>query len=188
MGLGRRYWSARLSSLSDSQRERIADYVQLIETHVRKGVGLYLWGDNSRGKTYIASALCKYVWARYRVASYLITAPDLYEATKADFPAHIGSEESVLYRVRNVRFLVVDDLGREYRATSGFFEAELSSILRNRIREAKTTTITSNLAPGKISSVYGQSVFELLKSSMRDRKLTGDDWREIEARNFVKEL
>jgi DNA replication protein DnaC len=124
----------------------------------------------------------------YRVASYLVTAPDLYEATKSDFPAHEGSEEMVLQRVRKVRFLVIDDLGREYRAKTGFFEAELSSILRNRIRDTKTTVMTSNLEPKRIDSIYGHSVFELLKSSMRDRQLMGENWRIIEGKEFARRL
>lgn len=188
MGLGKRYWPARLAKLSEHQRAKINDYVSLLDKYIQQGVGLYLWGDNSRGKTYIVSALCKYVWGMYRVASYLVTSPDLYEATKKDFSAHEGSEETVLQRVRKVRFLVIDDLGREYRAKTGFFESELSSILRNRIRDTKTTVITSNLDPQRLSSIYGQSVYELLKSSMRDRQLMGENWREIEGRNLVRHL
>jgi DNA replication protein DnaC len=188
MGLGERYWPARLAKLSEHQRAKINDYVSSLDKYIRQGVGLYLWGENSRGKTYIASALCKYVWGMYRVASYLITAPDLYDATKSDYPAHEGSEETVLGRAQKVRFLVIDDLGREYRAKTGFFESELSSILRNRIRSKKTTVITSNLDPKRIAPIYGESVFELLKSSMRDRKLVGENWREREGRELSRFL
>ena len=181
MGLGKRYWPARLANLSETQLTPINDYVSTLPERIDQGHGLFLWGANSTGKTYIASALCKYVWGNWRVASYLITAPDLYDAMKQDRPAHQDSEESVLYRVKNVRFLVVDDLGREYRAKSGFFESELSALIRGRNRDAKTTVVTSNVHPEKIKEIYGQSFAELLKEAMLIRRIAGENWREAKA-------
>lgn len=186
MGLGKRYWPARLATLSDAQRAPINDYVVNLQTEILSGVGLFLWGANSTGKTYIASAFCKYAWGKYRVTSYLVTAPDLYASMKRDQPAHEGSEETVLQRVSSVRFLVIDDLGREYRAQSGFMEAELSSLLRNRNRDKKTTIITSNLDPPMIKKVYGQSFAELLKESLMIKRIVGSNWREVKADKFRK--
>lgn len=186
MGLGKRYWLATISSLSEQQKVRVEPYVRSIKKNLLDGVGLYLWGNNSSGKTHIGAALCKYVWGNFRVASYFISAPHLYEAMKKNAPAQEGSEETVMERVKNVRFLVIDDLGREYRAQSGFMEAELCSLLRSRVSHNKTTVITSNLSPQEIHTNYGQSVSELLKEVMITVRLSGENWREVKADEIRK--
>jgi DNA replication protein DnaC len=178
MGIGKRYWPARLAMLSPEQKSPIESYIANLKQALQKGVGLYLWGDNSMGKTYIASALCKYVWGMFRVSSYFVTATDLYEAWKRDRPAHEDSDESLLSRVANVRFLVIDDVGREYRTHSGFSEVHFGALLRHRARENKTTVITTNMAPPEMKEVYGNAAGELCKESFYIVQIVGRNMRE----------
>ena len=102
MNLGKRYWKATLSNQNQYQTSLTSDYCSNLADNIKKGKGLILWGNNSSGKTYIASALCKSVWGNYRVASYMITSGELCEAMKKDFPAHEGSEESVVERIKRM--------------------------------------------------------------------------------------
>ena len=179
MGMGKRYWPATIADLSEDQLSPITPYLKSMRKAIYKGVGLFLWGKNSTGKTHTAAALCKLAWEKYRVASYFITAVDLYEAWKKDSPAHPGSEESVLTRVNSVRFLVIDDIGREYRTHSGFSEVQFGALLRSRSRDRKTTVLTTNLSPKEFSEVYGQAAGELAKECLHIVHVSGTNRREI---------
>ncbi len=178
MGMGKRYWNANLSDLKEEQLEPIQPYLDKLKGAIYKGVGIFLWGKNSTGKTHIAAALCKHVWEEYRVASYFITAVDLYEAWKKDYPATPESGDSVLERAANIRFLVLDDLGREYRTHSGFSEVQFGALLRGRSKERKTTILTTNLTPKEFSEVYGTAAGELAKECLHIIRLDGMNHRE----------
>lgn len=166
MNLPARYHMANLGDLKPKQIEGIQGYIDTLPQQIRDGVGLLLWGNNSSGKTYIAAALCKRVWGQYRVASYFITARDLYTAWIKDRLVSTDSEETVLERASRIRFLVIDDLGREYRTDSKFFESNLGALIRDRTSNLNTTVITTNLSPLQIDEIYGKATSELMKESL----------------------
>jgi DNA replication protein DnaC len=188
MNIGERFWEAERAKFTLEQCEKIVPYLAGLENYVRRGVGLYLWGDNNVGKSYVSAVLCKSVWGAYRVASYCVLASELKDAWsrfEVAMPAHDGSSESMSDRVEQVRFLVVDDLGKEHRTSSGFAEDKFSALLRSRSRSIKTTVITSNMSPTEFSSVYGRSSGQLAKECMIVVHLTGKDQRETISRSLT---
>jgi DNA replication protein DnaC len=178
MNLGRRYWSSNLSLLTSEQEEALGSYPDKLGQAIVDGVGVFLWGPNSTGKSFIAAALCIEATARFRVSSYIIRAAELKEAFIKDYPANTDSNETVLERVNYVTFLVIDDLGKEYRTASGFSETAFGSLLRDRCRRKLPTSITSNLGPDEFLTVYGPSTGELAKECMIPIKLEGTSRRE----------
>jgi len=179
MNLGRRYQCATLGGLTKSQKEGVSSYVTNLEAYLRVGMGAFLWGPNRSGKTYISAALCKAVWGRYRVSSYSVSAEELKECwIHPDIEAHPGSSETMLDRVKAVRFLIIDDLAKEYRTASGFSENKLGALIRMRQKDLKITTITTNLSPDQFEKVYGKSSFELVREIMLPCKIDGENMRE----------
>ncbi len=175
MHLGALHRNATRERLSESQLQPIQGYLDKMGILVRRGIGLYLCGDNSVGKTYTAAVLCKEVWARYRVASFMTTLSELKEAWIKDYD--LAPDESFVHRCETVRFLVIDDVGREYRANSGFAETQFGALLRLRSRKGFTTTLTSNLDPEGFSKIYGKAAAELAKECMHVVELTGPNIR-----------
>jgi DNA replication protein DnaC len=178
MNLGKRYWSSRLNLLTSEQEESLGSYPDRLGFAIRDGIGVFLWGPNSTGKSFIAAALCIEATARFRVSSYMIRAAELKEAFIKDYPANPDSTESVQERINEVSFLVIDDLGKEYRTTSGFSESAFGSLLRDRCRRKLTTSLTLNLGPDEFLNVYGPSTWELAKECMLPIKLEGTSRRE----------
>lgn len=133
------------------------------------------------GKSYIAAMLCKRVWAKYRVSSYCVTAADMKAAWIKSIPAHEGSSEWMADRMETVRFLVLDDLGKEYRADSGFTETHLEQLLRRRIRSGLATCITANTDLRTFGKTYGESTAQLIQEAMTPIHLTGSNMRGAEA-------
>lgn len=178
LNLGKRYWHSRLSTLTPEQTKALGKYPSKFGNALIKGTGLFLWGPNSSGKTHIASALCVEAIERFRVSAYMIRAAELKEAWIKDCPAHPGSNETTLERVQAVRFLVIDDLGKEYRTASGFSETSFGSLLRDRARNSLATCITTNQNPQEFIATYGLSTGELLKECMLPIKVSGEKHRD----------
>lgn len=188
MHIGRKYWDADLSSLLPHQKKQLDPYLAKFGSCVGRGLGVFIWGENSTGKTYVAAAMCKQVWQDFRVSSFCITAAELKEAFIQDRPAEEGGNETVMQRCETVRFLVIDDLAKEYRTASGFAEVKFGALLRQRSRQKLTTSITTNLVLKDFRSVYGDSAAELCKECMTPVRFESVNVRDKVADKIVKFL
>lgn len=179
MNIGRRFYEAKVEGFTSSQFKQIKKYLDNLEIFLRRGVGMFLWGKNSVGKSYVAAALCKKVWRDYRIASYCVTASELKDAwtSPRDSPAHPGSDELMSDRVDQVRFLVIDDVGKEHRTSSGFSESQFGRLLRSRVRDRLVTILTLNLSLQGFTRIYGESAAKLLQESAIEVCLDGPDMR-----------
>jgi len=186
MNIGLKYWGTTRNSLTASQKSLVGNYIAKLDLAIRGGVGLFLWGPNGTGKSYIAALLCKLIRGGHELSSYFVTAAELKTAWISDLPAHDGSEEFMSDRVQTAKFLVIDDLGREYRTASGFSETNFDTLLRNRVRKKYMTVITTNLSPNKFRDVYGVGASQLISESTLEVALTGKNMRELEAEKINK--
>lgn len=62
-----------------------------------------------------------------------------------DWSEHEKEEMRIRWIERDCDVLFLDDVGKEYRAASGWSDAELDQLLRSRTAAGKVTMITSNL-------------------------------------------
>lgn len=187
MHIGEKYWGANLDSLLPHQKS-LDSYVEKLGHCVRRGLGVFIWGENSTGKTYVASALCKRVWESYRVSSFCITAAELKEAFIEDRLAEADGTETIIQRCEGVRFLIIDDMGKEHRTASGFAETKFGALLRQRSRQRRATSITTNLDPKAFRLVYGDSAAELCKECMSPVRFEPVNVRDAVAKDIEKFL
>ena len=184
MNIGRKYWKAEIASFNPTQKFQMKGYTDNLAGSVRNGIGLYLWGDNGVGKSYVSAALCKEVWREYRVSSYSVSSCELKESWITPRPAHLDSEEWMADRAEEIPFLVVDDIGKEHRTQSGFVEATFSDLIRRRNRAGKVTVFTVNFGPPEFSKEYGKSLAQCVKESAHLVHLEGVDVRESIAKRI----
>jgi DNA replication protein DnaC len=59
-------------------------------------------------------------------------------------------------RMNNVRVFVLDDLGKEYRTTSGWAENTFDALLRSRFNAGLPTIVTTNVELENWGGVYGE--------------------------------
>lgn len=188
MNIGERYWKADLADATEVQRSALRSYVRQFKKMIRDGVGLYLCGPNGTGKTFLSAALLKEAWRRWGIGGYCVIASDLKEAWIKDREAHRGSEETIVARTEAIRILVIDDLGKEHRAASGFAETQFGALLRSRSRRKLVTILTTNLTPQEFADIYGASSAKLLKECVLPVMLKGPDERETEAEKLRRRL
>jgi len=177
MNIGKRYWSATLDNIDKTSPhgEVIRKYLNNLSLMVEKGVGMYLWGENSRGKTYSACATLKEIQAA-GFFTYCVMADQL-RSIYID-RSMFDPEMSVVQRVEQVGILLIEDLGKEYVGKgSGWAELCFENLLRKRTRELKPTFITTNLSPKDFKERYKESAQAICLEGMIACQVKGPDYR-----------
>lgn len=179
-----RYWSdVRLGNIPDSApyKEDLLRYLRNLEENVERGDGLLLYSQsNGTGKTAISTIVLRMA-LMLGYTGFFIRAAALQKAEVTD--RAFDEFELVSDRVRNVDVLVLDDLGKEHKAKSGFTESMVEDVIRERVQRAKTTIITMNLLPGQLDTEYSKDFRNVLKEAFLtihvvDAEEGGVDWRE----------
>jgi DNA replication protein DnaC len=139
------------------------------------GLGIMLVGNPGHGKTTLASTALQ---------SLIRGIPGEVLGTPGTLPNRIGafmdypkllrlqkslwSEENEadqllldsIYgdsdRMNNVRVFVLDDLGKDYRTTSGWAENTFDALLRSRFNAGLPTIVTTNVELENWGGVYGE--------------------------------
>lgn len=179
--IGRSFWGAELEDLVDPEASphgpRIHRYCDRIHTFSRRGVGLFLWGVNSVGKTHSASIVLKEA-ARVGYTGLLIT-PSLYGDAKLD-KMPFDAEQSLVQRIETVDFLFLDDIGKEYtkgERGSGWFELNLERLWRERAKHGRVTGVTTNFTDKEFGARYGKSVRALVVETLVSLNVQGKNFR-----------
>jgi DNA replication protein DnaC len=141
------------------------------------GLGLLLQGEPGHGKTTLASITAQTLirtmapigWGTAGSAAkrpvVFLDYPKLLRLQKQQWSEFDDSLEVLingLYgeagRDNNVRLLVLDDLGKEYRTASGWAENTFDALLRARFNAGLPTIVTTNYSLDKWDSMYGESM------------------------------
>ncbi|CAB5225935.1 DnaC DNA replication protein [uncultured Caudovirales phage] len=167
LNIGKRYWQSSLDTLpKESKHYTITkEYVkEFALKYEPKGIGLFLWGNNSTGKTWTATAILKEL-AHIGYTAYTILGDELraiYINNQMFDP-----DNSIIRWVENVEILLIEDIGKEYNASgSGWAELCFENLLRKRSRNLKVTIITTNLSPDEFKDRYKNSAMAILLESM----------------------
>jgi chromosomal replication initiation ATPase DnaA len=110
---------------------------------------VYLYGQVGRGKTFTACAVGNELLRRGKAVRFE-TVSELLLDIRDTFSTEAVSEKSVLQPLRDVRFLILDELGdlarNRDRTASAFSASRILTLLDSRWRTGKPTILTSNLS------------------------------------------
>jgi len=185
MNIGERYWDASVAAIPDGvpHKNLVVWYVDKLHENIEKGLGLMLYGDNSRGKTYAGSAILKEAVA-YGYTALCILADDLKTAAATN--RFFDSRVTWMERVIDVDILMIDDIGKEYLSDSGFGELAIENTFRKRSRRMRPTLLTMNLTPMEFKTRYQKSTAAIARESMLGMEVSGPDMRELLAKENLQ--
>ena len=165
--------------------------------HKLCGLGLLFVGKPGHGKTTLASVIAQELikdmpqdgWGPYISTRpvYFTDYPKLMRMKQRTWSDEEGTEDYLIDCIwgegnerDNVKVLILDDLGKEYRTQSGWSENQFDQLLRNRFNSGLPTIITTNVSVKDWSSVYGESMesfvheaclsFEIISEHGGDRR------------------
>ena len=121
---------------------------------------LLLKGEYGCGKTHLAAAIANEVISM-GVQTLFLTVPDLLDWLRYSFGSKEGSYESRFEEIKNIRFLVLDDLGTQN--TTPWAREKLFQIINHRYTHKLPTVITTNLSLNAID--------DRISSRLQDREL-----------------
>lgn len=174
--------------------EDVIEYGKNLEYNIDNGLGLILSGPCGTGKTWALAALTR----EYRKLS--MTKPDRYPSrdyvfiTSPEFFDCIGivgevedthrGGQNMTTTLERVPWLVINDLGKEYRGGKLAEQVphKLGRILRTRSENMLPTLISTNLEPSGIRENYGESLTSLFRENMTTLIVGGADRRGAQLR------
>lgn len=170
------FWNVTLEQVPDALAYKtwLSRYVSKLGRMLKDGIGLYLWGEWSSGKTGAAIVVLKAALA-YGAPGMFLAAPEVVEAFLGrDF----DEEQTLADRAREVPFLVLDDIGQE--ANSERVAPFVERLIRSRSHARRVTIVTSNLSPKNLKMRY-PSIAAVLEGCCVEVCVVGHNWRRAEA-------
>ena len=118
---------------------------------------------------------------------YYMTYPEFLSRKKAMFDADPETKREMFLEMEgfhgrakedhmNVRILVLDDLGKEYKG-SGFNDASFDEILRSRYDKALPTIVTTNVMRQDWKQQYGEAMGSFAHEAFKRVGIIGKDKR-----------
>lgn len=188
--LGKRYQNLMFSNatITASNKEaytKCRNYVAKSKEVFENNIGLYIYGDNSSGKTFLTACMCnELVWKGYRCI-YTNLASILNEI-RSSYDGNGMGECALLFNLRSYDFAFIDDigkefLGREYSAGSAkWAEEKFFEVINERYNAQKPTIFSSNYSIGELHKTLNldKAIVERINEmATRIIKLEGDDFR-----------
>ena len=143
------------------------------------GCGMLFSGLVGNGKSMLAILMLKTLLAE-GFSGYFGHFPDLLDQYRSTWRS---AEERQYYQrhIRNVDFLVIDDVGKE--STIGGVEQRavastvFDTLVRHRLAHALPTIITTNLSMDDFAMRYGEGLVSLIREYTVPNRFEADDFR-----------
>lgn len=185
--LRQRYLKLKFSDLQITQNNReiiesSQNYVKNAIEVLKNNIGLYVYGDNSTGKTFLTSVMCNELLRRGFRCLYVNFA-DILDDIRQGFN---GGNAELAERFCTYQFVFLDDvgkefIGREYDTTSAkWAEEKFFEIINQRYNAQLPTVFSSNYSIGELANVLKLDVAiteRINEMSTIILKMRGDDFR-----------
>lgn len=141
------------------------DYAEHIDENRKNGRGVLFIGSCGRMKTTFAVAIMQAAMRAGASAHFIPMAELLDRLLKI---ARGGNKEwesrdNIREKIADVDFLVLDDLGAEYK--NDWILNTVDAVITHRFNSLKPTIITTNLSPDELKGRYAGRVIDRLKAS-----------------------
>ena len=129
------------------------------------GLGIMLVGEPGHGKTTLASValqeLLRTMPFETNRPGMFMDYPKLLRFEKSTWGDEEGEDTKLLRKIygdtkNSIELFILDDLGKEYRTSTGWAENTFDALLRSRFNAGLPTIVTTNVPMKKWGAVYGE--------------------------------
>lgn len=187
--IGDKYLDANLDTAEitphNKQAYKSAEmYVKNADIVRSENIGIYIYGDNSSGKTYIAACICNALIEKGYSCEFTSIPKLLAETNRSSRDGRISQVE-IVEQLSKKSFLFIDDLGKEFigdKSDYNYSKAEklLLDVLNARYGNGLPTIFTSNYSLDYFATNFklDKAIIERLNEmATRVIKLEGDNFR-----------
>lgn len=157
-----------------------------VETFDKEGGNLLFYGETGLGKTYLSNCVAKALLDTQHTVLYQ-TAIHLFEDVCGDVvmnkKQNPDSQKTYRY-LYSCDLLIIDDLGTEF--TNSFVASELYNILNTRMREKKSTVISTNLNLKELTERYSDRISTRIFAEYKVYNFYGDNIRLAKRRKQIQ--
>ena len=165
------------STPRDNIRRVLKTCHNYIDNFAKHNDNMLLYGHSGVGKTFLSHCIAKEILDQGYSVIYL-TSYRLFDIleTKVFRPDQLDDISSSILSILNTcDLLIIDDLGTEM--INKFTEVQLFSCMQERIRNNRSTIMSTNLSFDDINANYSERIFSRLTGYYKLVKLTGNDIR-----------
>jgi DNA replication protein DnaC len=167
----------------------VQDYRDNLQAFVHYGMGLLLVGSRGLGKTMLLTLVLKDC-VKLGLHCYATTFNTTVDQLTAGWgPGDEAQAAAARFRKRFQvsDVLLLDDLGKEFKAANKIAATTFDNVLRTRVQNNRPTLLSSNLSVDGITTGYGESVLSLLLQKVMLVRMEGQDYR-FQAGQRIRDL
>jgi len=185
-GIAPKWLDKSFDDLRDSdEKKKIIAYLTEVEKGNPPPYGYFIYGGNGLGKTMAANlSLIKlrYMGKSVRFVNFNVLVTEYVKNWDKN------ADESYFNSLLNCKYLVIDEVGKEYASKKGDNESFVNTcfdyVIKYRIQHNKITWVVSNLHFSLIKEKYTQDIFSMMCEAMVFLPFGGVDFRkEIQNEN-----
>ena len=191
-GIPPAYWDIEWKDFrGDSKALNLTQvYCEHLSEALESGQGVIYSGQHGTGKTTLACLIGKSASDKGYTVKYISIAKIL-DLINESFDSK-QAKERLDTMIERIEFLILDDLGKEYKGVreqlTPMMSLKLDSLLRERLNRIKVTIGTTNYDIKQIRDKYGDSVLSAIYGSCRVVEVTGSDYRLLKGTEFWEKL
>jgi len=156
--------------------DRVHQFIDGLDSNLKLGKGLWLFGDTGTGKTTLAMLVSKAAIEGGRsVAIYSL--PKLLARIRRTYDGEPGEDSysAFFQRLTSADLLHIDDFGAEKR--SDWVLEQLYSLVNERYEDERSILLTTNLSMDKLEEQIGRRTVSRLTETCEQVPLFGSDRR-----------
>ena len=177
--------SAEITSNNKQAFESAKAFVENAKTVITNNIGLYLYGNNSSGKTYLMACICNELVDKGYSCEFT-SIPKLLAESGRNLRENRLSQAEIVDNLARKQFVFIDDLGKEFlgnRNDYNYSKAErlLLEVLNARYSNGLPTVFTSNYSLDEFIRKFNldKAIVERLNEmATRIIRLDGDNFRQ----------
>lgn len=190
--LGKKYLDARfgIATITEHNKEaykKCINYAKNSKECFNQNIGLYVYGNNSSGKSYLLACLCNELVAQGYTCLYTSVPKMLAEIQSSYNNDMAMSQARLVTMLASKAFVFIDDLGKEFlgrennAGAAKFAEKVLLEVLNARYNNGRPTIFSSNYSIQELAESFSldAAIIERINEmSTRVIKLEGDNFRD----------